>query len=408
MAELQLKVVKRSDNGFMSRAINNFGRAVYSSGGGLYGLLIGAKRSSLLKAYANYQEITKIADENKRNTITSKYEKAYENYLNCLEKYVKENIYNKVQKKVSNIKEERIMSTYYEVNALKGNEYVEYKYKRQILLLDMDWDTILATKSGKTFQKYKEFYINTMEQIYKASMRHYAVLLTDVKYEGSEKYEKIYELIESYIKQVLPYAEENDTYKKILEDYKKYVVSIDSYTQKDSNELRKRLVLLGLSRDLFVYSLPVIAAEQCYIKLMKLCRNSLGNTFLDADKYELYQLLLDIIEEYNVNVLSKKVYWESPIVREDYDKFWAKFQEIKKLARIDYDEYLKAREILFITYDLKMIKNSKKKYEEVKEYYKTRMVQLHALRRLKKHPALKNGVWRTRRRLCPDAGQAEE
>ena len=63
---------------------------------------------------------------------------------------------------------------------------------------------------------------------------------------------------------------------------------------------------------------------------------------------------------------------------------------------------------MFITYDLKMIKNSKKKYDEVREYYKTRMVQLHALRRLKKHPALRSGVWRTRRRLNADEGQAEE
>ena len=72
MAELQLKVVKRSDNGFMSRAINNFGKAVYSSGGGLYGLLLSAKRNSLLKAYSNYQELTKIPDENKRNAVIKK------------------------------------------------------------------------------------------------------------------------------------------------------------------------------------------------------------------------------------------------------------------------------------------------------------------------------------------------
>lgn len=407
MAELQLKVIKNTEGGFMSKAINNFGKAVYSSGGGLYSLVIGAKRNLLLKAYGNYQEITKIADENKRNTVSAKYDKAYENYLNCLEKYIKENIYNKVQKKISNIKEERIMSKFYEVNSLKGNEYVEYKYKRQILLLDMDWENILATKTGKSFQRYKEFYINTMEEIYKASMRHYAIILTDVKYENSEKYEKIYELIESYIKQVLPYAQENETNKRIMEEYKKYVQTLDTFSQKDSNELRRKLVLLGLSRDLFVYSLPVIAAEQCYVKLMKTCRTTLGNTFLDADKYELYKLLLDIIEEYNENVLSKKVYWDSPTIREDYNKFWDKYKEIKKLARIDYDEYLKLREILFITYDLKMLKKSKKKYDEVKAYYKDRMVQLHALRRIKKHPTLKNGIWRARRRMSADCAQED-
>lgn len=402
MAELQLKVVKKTDTGFMGRAISNFGKAVYSSGGGLYSLIIGAKRNSLLKAYASYQEITTVADENKRNNISSKYDRAYENYLDSLEKYIKENIYNKVQKKVSNIKEERIMSKFYEVNSLKGNEYVEYKYKRQMLLLDMDWENVSTTKSGKAFLKYKDFYINTMENIYKASMRHYAILLTDVKYESSEKYEKIYELIESYIKQVLPYANENETNKRILEEYRKYVQSLDNFSQKESNELRRKLVLLGLSRELFVYSLPLIAAEQCYIQLMKSCRSALGNTFLDADKYELYKLLLDIIEEYNENVLSKKVYWDSQALREEYNKFWDKYNEIKKLARIDYDEFLKLREILFIKEDLKMLKKSKKKYDEVKAYYKDRMVQLHALRRIRKHPTLKSGVWKTRRRMHAD------
>lgn len=402
MAELQLKVVKNIDGGFMSRAINNFGKAVYSSGSGLYGLIIGAKRNSLLKAYANYQEITTIADENKRNAVSAKYDKAYENYLEALEKYIKENIYNKVQKKVSNIKEERIMSKFYEVNALKSNEYVEYKYKRQMLLLDMEWETISATKTGKAFQKYKDFYINTMEEIYKASMRHYAIILTDIKYENSEKYKKIYELIEGYIKQVLPYANETETNKHIMEEYKKYVQSIDTFSQKESNELRRKLVLLGLSRDLFVYSLPLIAAEQCYVELMKTCRTALGNTFLDADKYELYKLLLDIIEEYNENVLSKKVYWDSQALREEYNDFWNKYTEIKKLARIDYDEFLKLREIHFIKNDLKMLKKSKGKYDEVKTYYRDRLVQLHALRRIKKHPSLKPGVWKTRRRMNAD------
>ena len=88
MTELQLKLVKNTEGGFMSKAMSNFGKAVYSSGGGLYSLLIGAKRNLLLKAYGNYQEITQIADENKRNTISAKYDKSYENFLNCLEKLI--------------------------------------------------------------------------------------------------------------------------------------------------------------------------------------------------------------------------------------------------------------------------------------------------------------------------------
>lgn len=402
MADVQLKLVSNSENGFISKAFSNFGRAVYSSGGGLYNLVINARRNSLLKAYTNCQNIDEIADDNKRNQVSGKYEKAYENYLECLEKYIKENIYNKVQKKTSNVKEEKIMSKYYEISSLRGSEYTEYKYKRQILLLDMDWELVSSTKAGKVFEKYKAFYLNMMEQIYKALMRHYAVLLTDSKNDENTKYDKIYELIESYINSVLPYAETTDENKKIQEDYKKYIIDVDTYTQKESNEIRRKLVLLSLSRSLFVYSLPMIAAEQCYENLIDIAKLALNNAFLDADKYELYKLLLDIMEEYNENVLSKKVYWDSPIDREEYIKFWDKYKEVKKLARIDYDEFMKMREILFVKYDLKLLKKSNKKCDNIKAYYRERMLQLHALRILKNKYSNKAGKWRSRRRIQAD------
>ena len=49
MAEqVQLKLVKRTEEGFLGKAISNIGRAVYSSGSSLYTLLISTKRSSIL------------------------------------------------------------------------------------------------------------------------------------------------------------------------------------------------------------------------------------------------------------------------------------------------------------------------------------------------------------------------
>ena len=402
MPELQLKAIKNTDEGVIGKALSNFGKVIYSSGAGLFGIIINSKRNSLLKAYSNYENYTHIPDETKRNNVIAKYEKAYENYLNTLEKYILETIYTKVQKKVATISENRIMSNYYEINALKGNEYVEYKYKRQMLLLNMDFETILSKKNNSYIEKYKKFYIYTMEQIYKASMRHYAVILTDTKNTDETKYQKIYELIESYIKLVLPYCEATEENKQILEDYKKYIMTIDVYAKKQYNELKKNTMLLRLSRSLFTYSLPMVAAEQCYIRIIKECRAAIANSFIEADKYELYQLLLDVIEAYNIDSLCKKVYWDNPTKREEYNKFWERFQEIKKLERIDYDEYLKNREILFITYDLKMLKESKKKQEKIKEYYRERMIQLHGFRQLKNKYSIKNGKWKSRRRMPSD------
>ena len=40
MAELQLKVVKNSDNGVFGKAINNFNKGLYSSGGGFFNIFL--------------------------------------------------------------------------------------------------------------------------------------------------------------------------------------------------------------------------------------------------------------------------------------------------------------------------------------------------------------------------------
>ena len=54
MAELQLKLVKNTDNGVFGKAINNFNKVLYSSGGGFFNIIINGKRNGVLKAYANF------------------------------------------------------------------------------------------------------------------------------------------------------------------------------------------------------------------------------------------------------------------------------------------------------------------------------------------------------------------
>ena len=43
-----------------------------------------------------------------------------------------------------------------------------------------------------------------------------------------------------------------------------------------------------------------------------------------------------------------------------YQEFWKQFSEYKKLERIDYEEYKRLRELLFITKEIKDIKKSQK------------------------------------------------
>ena len=300
MAELQLKVVKNSDNGVFGKAINNFNKVLYSSGGGFFNIYMNSKRNSLLKAYANFEDIKKAENENRQKNINEKYEKAYEGYLNTLEKYITETIYSKVKKKVSNIKENNILSEYYEVNALKGIEYTEYRYRIQLMLLYMDWETIIATKSDSFISKYKKFYVTNVSSLYKSIMRHYAVQITNSGDDKEKIFSKIYNLAEEYIQNFLPYTEQNESNKLIKDAYKLYVEKIDNFARKDFNDIKRELHLLELARRIFVYSLPTLAAEECYLNILEKARIIISNTYISADKFETYQLLLDTIESYNL------------------------------------------------------------------------------------------------------------
>lgn len=402
MAEVQLKLVKRTEDGVFGRAINNLNRMLYSPSGSLFNFTINAKRNNVIKYFLQNKDIEKMTNEKKKNQMMTKYEKVYETYLTMLENYIKETIYNKSKKKVSSIKENKILSKYYELINLKNVDLVEYKYKRQTLLLSMDWDIVLTTKGNSFVEKYKVFYINVVEQLYKSLMRHYAINLTDATKDKSQTYGNIYNLIEDYVKDILPHTKDSEEKTRIIDVYKNQIMTIDTYNKKAYNEIKKNTLLLELSKFIFAYSLPMIAMDQCYQELIIECRTAIMNAYLDADKFETYQLLVNLLESYNINVLSKKIYWDTDSQKEEYTRFWNKYNEFKKLERIDYSEYMRLREIHFIMDDLQKIKDDKK-YDEVRSYYRDRMRQQKGFRRLKNSAGKKDGIWRTRRRVQADA-----
>ena len=180
-------------------------------------------------------------------------------------------------------------------------------------------------------------------------------------------------------------------------------MTLDTYNKKTYNEIKKSVLLLELSKFMFAYSLPMVALDQCYQELIINCRIAILNSYLDADKFEIYQLLIDLLESYNINVLSKKIYWDTDSEKEEYIRFWNKYNEFKKLERIDYSEYMRLREIHFIMDDLQRIKNDKK-YDEVRSYYRERMKQQKGFRRFKNCAGSKHGTWKTRRRIMADEG----
>ena len=235
-----------------------------------------------------------------------------------------------------------------------------------------------------------------MEIIYKTIIKNYAIKLMQDN-EKVNVYDKIFEQMEEYITDVLPYKIELD-----IEHKKEYAPIINKSKELQKYEyesthnrvkyIEKNMLLLEMSREIFMHSLPLIAAEQCYIKLLKEARELIVKAENFNKKDEAYQLLISLIQAYNIQLLSKKVYWENSATREEYSKFAKEFERIYKLQNIDYDEYVRQRDSLFIYYDLKILNRVKgNKYDEIKNFYRIKLRELHGLRRVKNTYVLLKG-----------------
>ena len=147
--------------------------------------------------------------------------------------------------------------------------------------------------------------------------------------------------------------------------------------------IEKNMIILGISRRLFTHSLPLVVAEQCYEKLLKDARVLVQDTKIATKREKAYAMLINLIEDYNIRLLSTKVYWENTKKREEYKKFWEKYKEISKQKETDFEEYIKEKEILFIKEDIKNIQKEKIDYSKIIKYYKRKLVDYGAIRELK-------------------------
>ena len=151
------------------------------------------------------------------------------------------------------------------------------------------------------------------------------------------------------------------------------------------------MTLLGISRILFTHSLPLSVAEQCYVKLIKEARDLVTSASGKKKQEETYQLLLNIIEEYNVRLVSTKVYWDKQEEKEEYKKFWNSYQKISKLKQKQFIEYMRQKEILFIRADLKKLRTSKKDYSKIIKFYKDKLVENDDMKTIKNACITKEG-----------------
>ena len=384
MEERSLRIVG-TDKNFFNKITNTLTRILIPTRIGINGMLISIKRNSLIKAFENYTQ----DDNYDNNELEKKYDSAYEVYLDSLDKYVIDSIYKKVRNGTATEFEKEAMAKYYEVTSLKENEYVEYKYRKQKYLLELDYESINASGKEKVIAKYNKFYLSRMDSLYKSILKNYSIKVADTtnKYDSTKEwiYTKIFYTLEDYIQNILLIKLDtnyDDNSKDIANDYEKY----ESYTigKLDTKDnIEKNMVLLGISRKLFTHSLPLIVAEQCYEKLLKDARTLVQDTKIATKREKAYGMLINLIEDYNVKLLSTKVYWETPKQREEYKEFWNKYREISKLKETDFIDYVKQKEILFIKNDIKKIKGSKIDYSKILTYYKRKLVDYGAMRELK-------------------------
>ena len=134
------------------------------------------------------------------------------------------------------------------------------------------------------------------------------------------------------------------------------------------------MILLGLSRILFTHSLPLVAAEQCYDKLLRDTRNLIVETKKEVKKEDTYRMLLKLIEDYNIKLLSTKVYWEQQEDRESYKKFWAEYSNAKNEEE---------KEILVLKRELYNLKDKEEKNSEIIKFYKKKLVEFGVMKSLK-------------------------
>ena len=386
MEERSLRITG-ADKSFFNKITNTLTRLLIPTKIGINGMLISIKRNSVIKAYENF---IKDTDENyDKADLEKKYDAAYEAYLGTLDKYVMDTIYKKVKNGTASEFEKNALSKYYEVTSLKESEYMEYKYRKQKYLLELDNDGVQTSKKEKLIEKYKAFYLSKMDSLYKGILKNYSIKLADTTnvYDTSKDwiYTKIFYTLEEYIQNILPIQLElnpEKNVKDIVDEYEKYkTYLVGKLDAKDYIE--KNMLLLGISRKLFTHSLPLIVAEQCYEKLLKDARTLLQDTKIATKREKTYSMLINLMEDYHVKLLSTKVYWANNQDRENYKEFWQKYKEIKKLKETDFMEYVKQKEVLFIKDDMKKIRNSKIDYTKLITYYKRKLVDYDAIRQIK-------------------------
>ena len=378
MAERSLKVLDTNKT-FFGKISNTLSKLLVPTKIGINGFVITLKRNNLLKSYENYTNLPNHIEDSKKESLLNKYEEAYSLYLEAIDKHIMDTVYKKVKVGSASEFEKTAMSDYYLITNLKNTDYNEYKYRKQKYLIELDYESLKVSDKTKILNRYNGFYLSKMDVFYKGILKNYSVSLAEsTKKAESDKNKVFYNIfttLDEYMKNIMPLkfeADKKGSYNKIKDDYDNYErFEVGKLSEKD--EIEKKILLLNMSRVVFTHSLPLVAAEQCYEKLIEDSRESIINASNDKRKEDVYTLLLDILDEYDKKLLSTKIYWEDLTEREKFKTFW----ELYSKKESDKD-----KEILLIRRELSIV-NSKEGKDKLVKFYKDKLVKFGVMRSIK-------------------------
>ena len=222
MEERSLRITGTSTN-FFNKLTNTLTKILIPTKISINGMLISMKRNNLIKAFANFKKDTENYNSEE---LEKKYEDAYTVYLEALDKYVMDSIYKKVKNNTATEFERDALARYYEVTSLKEKEYMDYKYRKQKYLLELDNESVKNTAKEKVIEKYNRFYVSKQDSLYKGILKNYSIKLADSTniYDSSKDwiYVKIFNTLEDYMKNILPLKISNPKLESVSKDYEKY------------------------------------------------------------------------------------------------------------------------------------------------------------------------------------------
>lgn len=391
LEERSLKVVD-SNKTFFGKLSKTLSKIIIPTKIGINGFVINLKRNNLLKAY-EIMSNSKTSDEEKKKVISSKYQEAYSLYLEAIDKHIMDTVYKKVKTNTASEFEKEAMGNYYKITTLKSTDYVEYKYQKQKYLIELDYESLKLNTKSKSLERYKEFYLTQMDTFYKGILKNYSVKLAECSRRintNVDVYNKIFDVLSEYVSKIL-YIKMQDENSLIEEKIGNEIHRLDQFEigELDAKDyIEKNMILLGISRQVFTHSLPLVAAEQCYNKLLNDTRKLIVRTTDEKVKMETYNLLLDLLEAYDIKLLSGKVYWEKIDEREKYKRFYAEYEKA---------ETSREKEILFLKREISIL-DSNEENKEIIQFYKNRLISYGVMKSLKNNCRTSNKFTKTNRK----------